>query len=463
MSLQTLQELESKLISQGYSRRYAQRLADELLDHSLEMAQDQSGHGEENVDASLLLPPEIGTIEVLTEAVKAHQELDPLPRKFPFAFFVLVPVVMFNLWQGIFLTFIYESNLPQPLFTVGLTNAVYYLSLTLLPLLGLWATVRYRIPISYLLLLTLGLALSSLFGTTAVTCRQTQSVFVHSGWGFHWWQFLLPILSLSLGLIAFRHSFVEFPDESGVKSARSRQHQTILITRNIVLFAFLLVVSGEFVTQTLERVRKHPVDNLIQGFNSEDARGGRVLAALKNRKLNLEESKANQIQRILEHQAAALRQIYRQQDSTQHLAWKEKIAAANEISSQAFLQVKELLNEDQIHELERSMLKQFGWQAIFHKEVRNHIDMTAYQFLRFKDVHLSVIQRNQRLRARYRDASEQEKAEITKEITELKSKTDQQYAAILTDQQIEKFDRYCGTTFCSLAANQHVHHQKTTQ
>ncbi|HBE69539.1 MAG TPA: hypothetical protein DDW52_15445, partial [Planctomycetaceae bacterium] len=96
-------ELRRELRSRGYSRRYITRLLAELSDHyqctqeAYSELDPPSGTGLQNDNASEQectlerMPSELGSVNILSDAVDAHPELMPISRQHPWLVFLWLP------------------------------------------------------------------------------------------------------------------------------------------------------------------------------------------------------------------------------------------------------------------------------------------------------------------------------------------------------------------------------------
>ena len=447
MNLQMLQELEAELLEQGYSKSYARRLAGELLDHAIESAQNSSAQMDtvnaDNIGAC------IGSTKVIVNAVNQFQELDPVPRKYPFLCFVAVPVIALNLLILVVLNLLYswlpDSSGAYKVWAAQSWNFLYYGLLALGPVAAVVVSRRYRVPQVYVLLSVAVLSISSLFGTVVATCSQSSSTFVHSEWGIRWQQLILPGLStIMAGVVSFLMTKMKRRRRAsfGVRGLFNQFDAKIAIGYSVI-FVAMLMGSQILIDWSLDSLRSHPVDNLVTSFNSDTHRVGRAFEVLRSGSIELDPAKQHQIDILIADLDRKVSENFErlqncESDRQRNLADEELRSA----SIQAFQAASKHLTMDQLDKIRLESLKRAGWMALFDDEVRDTLELSAFQFERFKDEYLASIKRQQKLLANWRKASAEGKKQIEQDINDNRLFQKSKFASILSTQQSTAFRRY---------------------
>ena len=447
MNLPMLQELEAELLEQGYSKSYARRLAGELMDHAIESAQDQSVSTDD--DRIEELSRRLGPTDKLVQAVNHYRELDPIPKRYPFLCFVALPVIALNLLILVVLNLLYswlpDSNSNYRILTAQSWNFLYYGMLATGPIAAVFLSRRYRVPPVYVFLSVVVLSASSLFGTVVATCSQSSSTFIHSEWAIRWQQLIIPAASVLVVFVAARWSPGLQYKHSNATNVMYwiRQFDAKVAFGYSVILVALLFGSQMLIDSSLQSLKKHPVDNLVESFNSDTFRVGRAFEVLRSGAIEFDPQQQNKIDVLisdLDKQVADNFERMKECDTS----WKRERADEDlRIASvQAFDTVSSILSPDQIDFIRIESLRSVGWMAVFDHEVRQSIDLSAFQFERFKDEYLASIKRQNRLYSKWRKANMDDRKLIEDEIKENRSLQKSKFAAILSAEQSSAFRRY---------------------
>lgn len=453
MNRHQLDELQTELLSQGYSRNYIRRLVEELEDHCYATIADSSIQTDDDEENELDLE-RLGTREALVEAVRGQEALLPWPKRYPVLFYSLIPGIMMMLLTFLSMlaahNWLIGSSRELRAVSVQWIQGLQYLVIAVVPMVTVWATLQYRVSMIYALV-SVGLAcLSSLFTTGVAQCGENASPFVFSKWGFDLFRFSLPLVSCIAVVAIVRlvsHVDLQF-SWTNIRPSRFVQ-MAIVIAILATGFCFGVKRIGDV-------SRPHSLDGMMEKYVLGWARAHRLMEILSYpnvmRELKATEEQVAKADAIIKDCAQKRTESYQRINSFQSLSSESEIRAktdaekaeVNRLMIKAAENLKKVFSSDQQERIREIVYQAENYNLLFLPEVRNEIDMTKYQLEYFKSLRLETQLEFQTIRRKYSRATDEEKPKRWDELIQFRSGALQLCESMLTDRQSKQLNRLRG-------------------